>query len=43
VAHALAYDPERQRAVLFGGGTPTQDFGDTWESDGASWTEVAPP
>jgi hypothetical protein len=41
-AHAMAYDPSRQRTVLFGGrisgGTAA---GDTWEWDGAAWTQVA--
>ena len=45
--HAVAYDPLRERVVLFGGqfpGTPViprvhKDFllGDTWEWDGARW------
>ncbi|MEM7204519.1 MAG: hypothetical protein AAF628_29955 [Planctomycetota bacterium] len=47
IEHAMAYDPERQRIVLFGGltggrygGTP---LGDTWEWDGAQWTEISTP
>jgi len=40
-----AYDPRRDRVVLFGGYTDEdgarQRLGDTWEWDGASWTRVA--
>src|SRR5215218_4012122 len=41
-AHAMAYDPARERVVLFGGraGGGTLQ-GDTWEWDGADWTQVA--
>src|SRR5262249_30195848 len=37
--HAMAYDPLRRRSVLFGGEyTPAnQNYGDTWEWDGADW------
>jgi hypothetical protein len=38
--HAMAYDPLRQKVVLFGGdrGTlPVSCWGDTWEWDGVSW------
>jgi cysteine-rich repeat protein len=50
-AHALAYDPVRDRVVLFGGhaqtdiagaGTRAIEYGDTWEWDGTSWREVTP-
>ncbi|HVK84313.1 MAG TPA: DUF4215 domain-containing protein [Kofleriaceae bacterium] len=40
---AMAYDPARQRIVLFGGKLPTgvqTEYADTWELDGASWTQV---
>ncbi|MBI4870549.1 MAG: hypothetical protein HY814_03175 [Candidatus Riflebacteria bacterium] len=39
--HAMAYDPERRRTVLFGG----HDFGlanETWEWDGTNWAERTP-
>ncbi len=36
--HALAFDPERARVVLFGGFRDGQDFADTWEWDGRDWT-----
>jgi len=38
--HALAYDPIRNRAVLYGGRTTTlaPPYADTWEWDGAAWT-----
>jgi hypothetical protein len=45
-AHAMAYDPIRGRTVLYGGaspgtsGIPTTFHGDTWEWDGATWTQV---
>jgi hypothetical protein len=41
-----AYDPLRDRVVLFGGATITADnktttsFHDTWEFDGTTWTQV---
>ena len=34
---ALAYDPLRQRIVLFGGGNSRELHGDTWEWDGTRW------
>jgi hypothetical protein len=37
---ALAYDSERRRVVLFGGGTRSADFNDTWEWDGQRWLRV---
>jgi hypothetical protein len=41
----MVYDFGRKRMVLFGGGgvpgNPYQDNKDTWEWDGAKWTEVA--
>lgn len=39
----LAYDPQRSKVVLFGGNTFAAPYrlGDTWEFDGASWTQVA--
>ena len=45
--HAMAYDSLKQRILLFGGlvgtggGGVLQPVGDTWEWDGASWTQVA--
>lgn len=37
---ALAYDPQRERVVLFGGMQSAYDFySDTWEWDGESWTQ----
>jgi hypothetical protein len=46
LAPALAYDPRRKVTVMFGGVTDTSIssfFGDTWEWDGTTWTEIAPP
>jgi len=40
-AHAMAYDNDRQRTILFGGLTGTTTaFDDTWEYDGRTWTQV---
>jgi CubicO group peptidase (beta-lactamase class C family) len=36
----MAYDPERERIVLFGGRTHDSNLGDTWEYDGRSWTKI---
>lgn len=39
---AMAYDPEREVVVLFGGGRPDQTLlADTWSWDGDSWRQVA--
>ena len=41
VGHAMAYDRVRGRLVLFGGfSESTAPLGDTWEWDGARWTEI---
>jgi hypothetical protein len=40
--HAMAYDPVRQRVVLFGGGILGSTFDDTWEWDGSNWIALAP-
>src|SRR5688572_22942204 len=34
-AHAMAFDSQRQRTVLFGGGNGRADL---WEFDGANWS-----
>jgi cysteine-rich repeat protein len=46
-AHAMAFDPVRKVIVLFGGfyqgsaaGDPDRYLDDTWEWDGATWTQV---
>jgi hypothetical protein len=40
--HSMAYDPERDVIVLYGGyGGGTTILGDTWEWDGEGWTCVA--
>lgn len=39
--HAMVYDENRQRVVLFGGSFEGAALGDTWEWDGASWTFMA--
>jgi hypothetical protein len=38
---ALAYDDNRQRAVLHGGYNYADYFADTWEWDGEAWTQMA--
>lgn len=42
--HALAFDPVRQRVVLWGGisGYPYTYFDDTWEWDGSNWVQLLP-
>ena len=37
--NALAFDAARHRVVLFGGQTAAGVLGDTWEWDGAAWTQ----
>jgi len=40
--HAMAYDEERGRAVLFSGGRNGETrYSDTWEWDGSTWTKAA--
>jgi hypothetical protein len=39
--HAMTFDSERGRTVLYGGFNGAQ-LGDTWEWDGAQWTQVFP-
>lgn len=40
--HVMAYDSNRDRVVLFGGGVERQRLGDTWEWDGKVWTMSEP-
>lgn len=44
-SHAMAYDSQRGRTVLFGGFSPTvgqsEFLADTWEYDGTTWTQRA--
>ncbi|HVE92101.1 MAG TPA: kelch repeat-containing protein [Actinomycetota bacterium] len=40
-AHAMAYDSDRGRTVLFGGSNGTA-LGDTWEWDGQVWRQLTP-
>lgn len=38
--HAMAYDSNRQRVVLYGGGNDTATlFSETWEYDGTDWQQ----
>lgn len=39
--HALAFDAQRGKLVLFGGDTDGGLLGDTWEWDDTAWTAVA--
>ena len=39
--HAMSYDSQRGRVVMFAGSTLFPPGGDTWEWDGKTWTEMA--
>jgi hypothetical protein len=39
---AFAYDPDTRTVLLFGGSDLAGTFGDTWEWNGASWTQLHP-
>lgn len=42
--HAVVYDSQRERLVMFGGVDAQGDWlGDTWEYDGDTWTQVTGP
>ena len=45
--HAMVYDSDRHRVVLFGGfggpGTAKSRLADLWEWDGATWVDKPPP
>jgi hypothetical protein len=41
--HAMAYDSDRGRTVLFGGSGLAGLLADTWEWDGTSWILLTPP
>jgi hypothetical protein len=39
--HVMAYDPVRNKIILFGGApTRTEMLGDTWEWDGSKWQKL---
>ena len=38
--HAMAYDPLRQRVVLYGGIGAEGRLADLWEWDGAQWIKI---
>ena len=40
--YAMAYDPIRDRVVLFGGEGEPSNRGDTWEWDGVDWRRMSP-
>ncbi len=40
--HAMAYDPGRQRMILFGGQNSAGPLADTWLWDGTQWVQGAP-
>src|SRR5262249_42009071 len=42
-AHAMAFDSQRARAVLFGGFLNGGHLNDTWEWDGAAWVQRPGP
>ncbi len=39
--HAMAFDENRHRIVLFGGYDGSNKLDDTWEFDGFNWTEIS--
>ena len=39
--HAMAYDSDRERVLLFGGADERQVLGDLWEWDGRRWSLLA--
>lgn len=41
--HQMAYDPIRERVVLYGGVHEIHIFTDTWEWDGSSWQSIPSP
>src|SRR5262249_25333994 len=42
-SHAMAFDSQRGRTLLFGGSAGNLSrFGDTWQWDGSFWTPLAP-
>ena len=40
--HAMSYDHITGKTLLFGGVSQSWARGDTWEYDGATWTQLAP-
>lgn len=40
-AHAMAYDGNRGRVILFGGADASKVREDTWEWDGDEWTQIS--
>ena len=40
-AHAMTYDNDRERVILFGGADESRVCDDTWEWDGKRWTQVS--
>jgi len=40
--HAMVFDSQRGKTVLFGGFGTTSNLGDTWEWDGTSWANPTP-
>jgi len=40
--HAMAYDPVRERIVMFGGINDYETLADTWEYDGTTWQPMQP-
>ncbi|MCR9247472.1 MAG: hypothetical protein NXI31_20770 [bacterium] len=41
--HAAAFDGNRGRMIIFGGVVGQSALGDTWEWDGANWTQIVTP
>ncbi len=41
-AHAMAYDSDRERIMLFGGSSNSTVPSETWEWDGVAWSLISP-
>ena len=41
LGHKMAFDPVRQRVILFGGRDSSAYYGDFWEWDGSSWSQIS--
>jgi hypothetical protein len=40
IAGTMVYDKQRERVILYGGGSPVGQFNDMWEWDGSTWRNI---